>query len=437
MAEKGAHPKGKHKSTPAQFIAALPNSDSLLDSLRKHPKKQDNNRNNSNNSNNTNNNDYQPVSDNYGQVIEDPIIAHNGSNRRRPRTMHASNWFDDEMDSEDNDISNIYSSNSEVLVNMYDYNQLLNAVIQQPLAPTRFNYPAGKNLQQENGLIVTVERSRRYDMNALVWEAIMSLSDRSTILAQLRAKQWVLPGHMDMYNTSSNQKVASAPLGYNCFSYLALSRVFFKMIDDAPPTAEAKLTCALTALKIFEWYFNKLASGKNERTVKRHVLESIQDDGDIVGLFKRLKMLDAQHTAFGRKSIDDYRDDIIINNHAKTEGCVAPTLLREIRRNNHRSGPPRAVLRRVGAPIKIKPRGSYRSGFSAAKGRPPAPMLDKYFDEKKHQPQSADRSFPADLCKKWQNDSCILPNGQRCSRFHLCQWCGLPHPGAKCKNYGQ
>ena len=76
----------------------------------------------------------------------------------------------------------------------------------------------------------------------------------------------------------------------------------------------------------------------------------------------------------------------------------------------------------------------YRSCFSTAKGKPPAPLLKQFFDEKKHRAAPEDGSHPNDLCKKWQTDSCILPKGQKCSRFHLCQWCGLPHPGSRCKN---
>ena len=61
-------------------------------------------------------------------------------------------------------------------------------------------------------------------------------------------------------------------------------------------------------------------------------------------------------------------------------------------------------------------------------------MLKRFYDPNRHQAPAPSGVFPPDLCKKWQTDSCVLPSGQRCIRFHACQWCGLPHPGNKCRN---
>lgn len=354
--------------------------------------------------------------------------------------MHASNWgnMHSIMEETEEQLGMvIYSNNSEVLVGLYDYNQLIWNYICSPLALVSYNYPSSRNLQQENGVLITIERSRRYDINALVWEAIMSVPDRSILLTHLRGKQWILPGHMDMFNTSNNQKVARAPLGYNCFVYLAMIRLLFKTIDDAPPSLEAKLTCAINALHVLEWYFSKLAMGKNERVVKRYFFEAVQDDGDVISLIRRLRYLDTQHTSFGRKSFDDYRDDVIVSGHLSTDGCVAPKVLENLRKSKEKMNNSNSRFPTPRRAPKIRPgtrTGSLRSAFSAAKGKAPAPTLKQFYDEKKHKTPKDDGTFPSELCRKWQTDSCILPGTQRCPRFHLCQWCGLPHPGSRCRH---
>ena len=262
------------------------------------------------------------------------------------------------------------------------------------------------------------------------------------VLQHLRARNWQLPDHMNIYGTRTDTKVPRAPLGYNCFFYAAFIRTLLKMVDDLPPATEAKLAGSVLALKILEWYFNKIASGKNEIKVKQYIFESIPEDGNIFVFYERLKNADQQHTSFGKKSFDEYRDDVNVSGYKNADGCVAPTVLDDIRKKKEkdvalRLGGGRArptTPRRPNKGNGNRQGGSLRSGFSSARGKPPAPLLKDFYDANKHEAPLEDGAFAHNLCKKWQTDSCVLPHGQKCNKFHLCQWCGKPHPGSKCRN---
>lgn len=73
----------------------------------------------------------------------------------------------------------------------------------------------------------------------------------------------------------------------------------------------------------------------------------------------------------------------------------------------------------------------YKSGFGLSQGKSPAPQLTQFYNPKYHKPKE---SGDADLCQAWQSDSCILPKGQNCSKWHKCKWCGGKHPGDMCRN---
>ena len=420
-----ARPEKGSKSTAANYSSRLPPSDPALDGFRMH---------NGGRGNTAPDGGY----DGFGSdPVDDPDdeLKQSTVPRRRTRTMHASNWpVPGDVVSQ----RTIYSSNNEVTTRLQalrNYDSLLWANLVHPVAALRWNYPAPKAVQSENGVLVSVPQSRTYDVNAIVWEVIAGLSERSAILSHLRAKQWPLPPHIDMYSTNNTQRVARAPVGYNCFSYLAMLRILLKMVDDSPPSLEAKLTAHIAAFKVLEWYFSKLAMGRNEGTVKRYFFEAVQSDGDVIALLHRLRQLDAQHTAFDYRMLDEYRDDVIIGGYAQAEGCVPPKVLEALRKRSTRPQTP--GTRGGGSTPRIRPSargGGLKSGFSGAKGKPPAPILSRYFDSRKHKPPTNDGIFPKELCKKWQTDSCILTHGQKCTRFHLCQWCGLPHPGSRCRN---
>ena len=63
-----------------------------------------------------------------------------------------------------------------------------------------------------------------------------------------------------------------------------------------------------------------------------------------------------------------------------------------------------------------------------------APIRQEFFNKDIHKPwvDLKDSQTPADYCKLWQTDSCVKPAGEKCSRWHLCKFCGGAHPASQC-----
>lgn len=229
-----------------------------------------------------------------------------------------------------NNVSNNEKIN--ILLNRNDINDewddLAQSVLFEKLADPHFDYPQSKSIQQEDGLLITVQKSRRYDINCGLWEAIHSLNERTVALTHLRRKAWKIPPHLDAYNPSSSNSVVAAPVGYNCFFFVGILRLLCKMYDDAPNSLSAKLVSSVGILKVLEWYFTKLALGRDDRIVKRYLLESIGTDGNILSVLERLETLELNRTWLGKKGFDEYRDDIQPTrlDFYNSEGACAPTL---------------------------------------------------------------------------------------------------------------
>lgn len=336
MAEINARPDGKSRSNAANFESKLPHSDANINDLRRH-KPHDK----SGEVSQGEDSDDEPPAQVEGQ--SKTPNNNNGKNthripRKQPHNVHKnSNKKVNECDYVDdyhhghNGTNKNRSRINQILArdeSKEDYEDLAQALLSDVLADTRFDYPQSKSIQQENGLLITVQKSRRYDINCVMWEAIHGLTERTLALGHLRRGAWKIPPHLDTYNPSSSNAVVAAPIGYNCFFYIGLLRILFKMIDDAPRTKDAMLVTSVGALKILDWYFTKLALGRDDRIVKRYLLESMGTTGDLLRVLDRLETLETNRTWLGKKGFEEYRDDIqpARLDFFNSEGAVAPTL---------------------------------------------------------------------------------------------------------------
>ena len=331
-----------------------------------------------------------------------------------------------------------------------------------------------------NGIFTESFQPRRYDIHQNTWEGFKSLSIRHGILNFLTTNGWDLHSALDVHSTAVTTKVPAAPICFDNWFQLGLFRILFKMIDDRPETLQDKYYALVAALQVIYWPIKKKAMGKSESKTQAILLESLVGVKDIFMLRDRLAASDAQRVNLGSSNFNTYRyDRQAPKAYNNDRGCIAPTRYsalskdkereeinklknwnksnssgnnnshvgaysgsnyRRNNNNNNNNNGPRGGRNynnnNNNSSNYQRPReGSnkgYKSSFSNATGLSPAPLMDRFFNARYHQPKTD--GYPESLCRNWQSDNCIIPNGGKCSKFHKCRHCGGRHPGDFCRN---
>ena len=282
---------------------------------------------------------------------------------------------------------------------------------------------------------------------------IRGLPDKRRLIRFLQAEGWIIHPTLDRLSTLASNKMPPAPLCFEPEWLLAHFRQQMKLIDALPETLEDKYVGVVTALKIWKWILQKKAMGKNEAQIQEVVFEAVDsvDEISIFELKRRLSEIDTSGEDLGKMNFNNTRID---RGNPKTyrndPGCLAPDRYKVLRAEREK---------RVISKLKGHDGGYYRqnentgsgyhrsnentnstnsngkkwqSSFSTAKGKSKAPKLDRFFKAKFHLPKGSDGGI--EFCQAWQTDSCLLPSGQKCDKYHRCENCSGRHPGKYCLN---
>ena len=334
---------------------------------------------------------------------------------------------------------------------------MANQILKIKMANPKYDMPQQRQvIATENGTFINTVKNTRYDPTWNVWEGIRSLSGRDKVIEFLSSEGWKIPACMDYFNPSSTLKVTLAPLCFQPWWDLGYFRILSKMVDDTPDTIEDKFVAMTYAMQCLKWILMKRASGKSDQKIQMAIIHSLQDSKSIYRHRARLSDIDKEGSYMGKVDFNSTRFDRKAPKDFKNErGCIAPDRFDALYKQKEKSEVEKLKKDKPNKNNsynnynnnnynnnynnnnsnygKFMKKGRYKSAFSTASGKPPAPASDRFFNPNVHKPKIAGAGFPKDLCRNWQSDACLL-NGDKCQKWHKCQYCGGGHPGTQCKN---
>ena len=215
---------------------------------------------------------------------------------------------------------------------------------------------------------------------------------------------------------------------------------------------------------ILQWIAIQRAEGRNERMLKSEVQDVLREYTSLNNAHAGLHQIDFNDPNWNDRILMDERDDIIYGDRdpQNTLGNVSDLIEKKVStqklnryvnqitgnstNNNNNNFNKNGNQRYHNSTPRYHngtPKRTYYNGASklGKHDLSDPPLIQKFIKPEIHRAWIPNRgsTTPNDYCELFQTDSCNSAKyGQyRCNKHHRCKWCGLPHPGSKCRKRTQ